>query len=96
MKKMLAQVYTTIEKYDYAYIEWWELLEERLIDIEILVQLYEIYKQTRGSNHSLARFTFLVWLSLVSKKTQSFGLGEIDWRPFASDDELMAVQPFMV
>ena len=43
----------------------------------------------------LFRFAMVCSLSILSSKLDEWGLGEVDWWPFAEEDEIMMVRPFV-
>lgn len=78
----------------------WELADENSDDIGVLRELYvasrEKYSIPVKSTFTAQWYALLVCqLSVLSRRSEAAGLGEVDWWPLATEDDLMMIKPRM-
>jgi hypothetical protein len=102
LQKRLDDLYCGEQQYDEAIKGWWTLLRQNPFRINFLRRLHEVwfrkYKTVSDSPRetSLVRFAWLCLLKFLSEKAAEHDIGEIDWWPLATEDDLTLLQPYMV
>jgi hypothetical protein len=95
LRKELSDVYSGKSDRDEAIAGWWTLLEMYPYRLEFLKSLHSActLKWVQLKKTSLLRFALLCALSFLSRKFREWNMGESDWSPFATEDEIMMVTP---
>lgn len=100
LKKSLAMSLMATGKLDEAITCWSELAEREPNSFTIMEELYTTNQQnyslrTQSSFVSHLRFIILCAFSILSRRFVDWGVGQVDWWPFASEDDLMMLEPHM-
>jgi tetratricopeptide (TPR) repeat protein len=93
----LAKVFESQNNIDKAIETWWSLLKRNPNQLGLFRCLRDAVLRKHPSalaNSSLVRFIWIWILSLASLKLSDWGMGETNWLPLATEDELMMVRPF--
>jgi len=95
LRKELSDVYNGKSDRDEAIVGWWTLLEMYPYRLEFLRSLHSacMLKWVQSKKTSLLRFALICALSFLSRKFREWNMGESDWSPLASEDEIMMVTP---
>ena len=99
LRQALSEAYYANGDYDEAMAEFWVLLRSNPWRLDILRKLRDACADKHQSafpRMSLLRFAFCCFLSFLSEKLIIWDVGHSDWSPFAKEDDLMMVRPFMV
>ena len=86
---------------DEAVAGWLKLMEQHPFRRSIMMAFrdacYEKYgRALKDRFPTLPYFWLLCLLSILSAKAKEYGFTEIDWWPFASEDDLAIIWPYMV
>lgn len=101
LKKCLAQSFMTKGRVDDAITIWWDLVERNPLDLGILYELYTARYFKHEPQPKKLSFSFnlyfivLCGLSVLNKKCSDWGIGDVDWWPLVSEDDLMILTPYM-
>jgi len=88
-------------EYDEAMSSYLEMWKRNPIQLGWLRRLRDIsYRRHRERwgpvrEKNLFRFGIVCVLSILSSKFSDWDMGEVDWWPFAVEDEIMMVRPYM-
>ena len=93
----LAKVFESQNNNDKAIETWWSLVKQNPNQLGLFRSLRDAVIRKHPSafaNSSLVRFIWIWVLSLASLKLSDWGMGDTNWWPLATEDELMMVRPF--
>jgi hypothetical protein len=99
--RRFAQILISDGKIEKALTILWPLAERFPQDLGILLELFDASRLKYGSKPkgpffgSYVFIMFLYGITWLSQKCRDWGIGEIDWWPLASEDDLKMVQPYM-
>ena len=95
----LAEAYADLGDHKMEIAAWWRLFEKHPTNLSFLRMLHRACTASGSVHHtgifSHISFTRLCTLYLVQRKAQQYGLGLLDWWPFARTEEFMIFQPRM-
>jgi serine/threonine protein kinase/Flp pilus assembly protein TadD len=86
---------------DLAIETWWKLLIRHPFRLGILKRFRKaVYRKhperERGGLLSFIYFAFLCLLLTVSEEAVKYNIYRIDWWPFANEDDIATLQPYMI
>jgi hypothetical protein len=100
LQECLEAAYETQRSDDDTISACWVSLGKNPFQSETLTRLREACDRKHGRIFqfpgSAFYFGWLVFLSLLSRELIKYGFSEIDWWPFASEDHLMMLRPYVV
>lgn len=95
----LDEAYVAKDDHDLAMEGWWMVLVKHPLHLSIVKKFRDAcFRKQRLSKPSMQDTLHFLWLcilSLASEISVDWGSGELDWWPLASQDELMALRPYM-
>jgi hypothetical protein len=86
---------------DFAIETWWKLLARHPFRLGILKRFRNaVYRKHHERESegllSIIYFAFLCFLLAVSKEAVKYGIYRMDWWPFAIEDDITTLQPYVI